>query len=97
MTDRIKVEPDILIDTGRSLRFVATEFANAGDISDEYAAIVGHSGLADRLREFADNWDDKRAGMVDAIQGLGEASKGIGSAFVDADNQMYDALMGKEN
>lgn len=96
MTDRIRVEPDVLVDTGRSLRFVATEFANAGDISDEYAEIVGHGGLAGRLRDFADNWDDKRAEMLEAIQGLGEATEGIGSAFVEADNQMYDALMGKE-
>lgn len=97
MTDDIRVKPDVLEDTGRSLRYVATEFANAGDISDEYSRIVGHAGLAARLREFADNWNDKRAEMVDAIQGLGEATEGIGSSFTEADNQMYDALMGEDS
>ncbi|MGH3384932.1 MAG: hypothetical protein ACRDO1_10175 [Nocardioidaceae bacterium] len=93
--ERIQVEPDDLIDTGKALRYVATEFDAAGDISEEYGEIVGHSGLKDKLEDFADNWDDKRAEMLEAINGLGEASEGIGSAFVDADNQLYDALMGK--
>lgn len=96
MTDRIRVNPDVLEDTGKSLRYVATEFANADDISDEYSSVVGHDGLADRLRDFADNWDDKRAEMLKAIEGLGEATEGIGSAFTEADTEMYDALMGKD-
>jgi hypothetical protein len=96
VTDSIRVKPSVLEDTGRSLRYVATEFANAGDISDEYSSVVGHDGLAGRLRDFADNWDDKRAEMLEAIQGLGEATEGIGSAFTEADNEMYDALMGKD-
>lgn len=96
MTDSIRVQPGVLEDTGRSLRYVATEFANAGDITEEYSSVVGHGGLAGRLRDFADNWDDKRAEMLEAIQGLGEATEGIGSAFTEADNEMYDALMGKD-
>jgi hypothetical protein len=85
-----------LEECGRSLRHVQQELQHAQAVADNYAATIGHPRLADRLRDFAGNWDDTREEMLESIKGLGDAAKGIADAFEDIEAHLVAALEGKK-
>lgn len=89
-----RIDAELMRDTGSKLRTVASEFEHANARSDEAADAVGHDGLADRVRGFAHNWDDKRGKMLKQIGLLGEAATGIGDNFLDLDQAFVDGLQG---
>jgi hypothetical protein len=91
----LELDTAALDECGRSLRLVQQELQHAQAIADDYAATVGHSRLADRLHDFAGNWDDTRDEMLDSITGLGDAARGIGNAFEDIETHLVAALEGK--
>lgn len=77
----LEIDTDVLVEAGRSLRVVATEFEHANANSDRAAEAVGDDRLADRVRDFAHNWDDKRGKILKNIGTLAEAATGVGEAF----------------
>jgi hypothetical protein len=91
----LEIDTDVLAEAGRSLRRVANEFQHANANSDRAAEAVGHDGLAERVREFAHNWDDRRAKMVANVGSLAEASTGIGGAFDQLETDFVSALKGE--
>jgi hypothetical protein len=93
--DVLRVDPELLQATGRALRAVASEFEHAGSVAEDYADAMGHPELVSKINDFADKWKITREKMSEGIQTLGEASEGVGSAFVDGDNEMYLALVGE--
>jgi hypothetical protein len=90
----LDIDIDVLRETGTALRVVATEFEHANDRSDDAADATGHDGLADRVREFAHNWDDRRAKMLENIAFLAEAGVGIGDTFADIESELVGCLRG---
>ena len=94
MADLI-VDTDFLRKTGSDLRVVAKEFEHANSHSDDASDATGHDGLAERVREFAHNWDDRRKKMVGNIAGLAEAAHGVGDAFEQLETDLVGALEGK--
>ena len=72
----LRIDTTVLVDAGRSLRVVATEFDQANANSDRAAEAVGHGGPADRVREFAHSWDDTHDEMLESIGYLAEAASG---------------------
>lgn len=95
MGDQLRVDTHVLIEAGRALRVVATEFAVANDRSDNAAAAVGHHALAGAVRAFAHDWDHRRAKMLEEIAGLAEATHGVGQGFEDLDRQLGAELRGR--
>lgn len=91
----LEIDTDVLVEAGRSLRLVANEFEHANANSDRAAEAVGHEGLAERVREFAHNWDDRRGKMVNNVMSLAEASSGIGDAFDQLETDFVGALKGE--
>ena len=93
---------DLVLDTGRlreagaALRIVATEFEHANARSDQAADATGHDGLADRVREFAYNWDDRRAKMLAGIAGLAAVATGAAEQFEEIDSVLAAALRGEQ-
>jgi hypothetical protein len=92
----LELDTTVLEECGRSLRLVQQELQHADSIADNYAETVGHPKLADRLHDFAGNWDDTRKEMLGSIEGLGDAAKAIGDAFVDIEEHLVAALEGKK-
>lgn len=90
------IEVDAIIRLGSDLKSVAAEFENANANSDAIADAVGHPRLGEVVRDFAHNWDDTRAKMVDAMQALGDAATAVGEAWIDFDQQGADALTGSD-
>lgn len=90
----LRVDTGLLRVAGSQLRVVATEFHHANANSDDAADAVGHRGLADAVRSFAHNWDDRRAKMIERIDTLATAATGVGEAFEQVDKEFAAALRG---
>ncbi|HLR93675.1 MAG TPA: hypothetical protein VK053_04055 [Jiangellaceae bacterium] len=95
MSGDLKLDTGELRETGSALRVIATEFENANANSDTAADAVGHSRLADRVREFAHNWDDTRGDMVEGIGVLADSATGVGEAFEEIETELVAALKGE--
>lgn len=91
----LSVDTAVLIESGHALRAVASEFEHADDNSEDAADAVGHPDLADRVREFADNWRIRRGEMVQKIATLGEAASTTGETFEQLDRDLAAALRGE--
>ena len=77
---------------GKQLWVVAEEFQRANANSDDVAEVVGHRGLAEAVRSFAYNWDDRRATMVEKIGALAESAITVGEALEELDQHFAAAL-----
>jgi uncharacterized protein YukE len=67
------------------LRFVAQQLEGTEMTSRDAASATGHDGLAERVREAADSWDDNRERFQEAAEELADAVAGIAAAFRDLD------------
>ncbi|MGY4644618.1 hypothetical protein [Cellulomonas sp. URHB0016] len=95
MGDRLAVDTTAVRMAAVSLRAVATEFDGANAHSDRVADAVGGGPLSDCLRDFAHEWDDARATMVEQIAALAEACSQIAVAFDDLDVGLADVMRGQ--
>lgn len=91
----LRVDTELLREAGSNLRVVATEFHNANVNSEHVAAAVGHPGLAEALRAFADEWDGTREGMMENITKLAKSATGTGQAFDQLEDAFTDSLTGQ--
>lgn len=91
----LRVDTSDLREAGAGLRLVATEFDNAERITDDYAALVGHPVLAQRLHEFSGNWDDRRGEMLESIRGLAQVAAEAGETYEEIERELVRALTGE--
>ncbi len=91
----LDIDTTVLREGGESLRIVATEFEHANTRSDDAAEACGHSGLGERVRSFAHNWDDRREKMLENIVTLAEYAKVTGETFEEVENEFVAALEGR--
>lgn len=94
--DRLRLDPEQLVQLGHDLRAVASEFDTAQTGADYIANAVGHDGLAEKVRGFAKGWDDRRAKMLDSIANLAQAAGDSGEAFKELDSELAAALLGEK-
>lgn len=90
----LRLSTDALVDVGHDLRAVARELHEAGSTSDRIADAVGHPLLAERVRDFAHGWDDRRAEMLEEVARLADACTGIGENFERLDTEFAASLRG---
>ncbi|MCH1884141.1 hypothetical protein [Agrococcus sp. ARC_14] len=81
----IRITYETLDGAVTNLGFVATQLSASDDTSEAAAGAVGHDGLAGRVREFADSWDDNRERFQEAAEDLADAVAGITMAFRELD------------
>ncbi|WP_336923463.1 hypothetical protein [Aquipuribacter sp. SD81] len=91
----LEIDTVVLRETGAALRLVATEFEHANARTDALADALGHRGLAERVREFARSWDDRRAEMVEGIAALADTATGVGETYETIDSELAAALRGE--
>lgn len=94
--NELRLDAGQLVELGGNLRTVATAFDGAQDNADYIAGAVGHEGLADKVRHFANGWDDRRAKMLDSIAGLADACTQCGDSFQDIEDELLSALLGEK-
>lgn len=90
--DRLVVDKDFLIRLAEDLGAVAREFEQANAGSDQAASAVGHPQLADHVRDFAHNWDDRRQKMLNNIQTLATSAAKVAEGFTQVDTQLGHAV-----
>jgi hypothetical protein len=82
------VSPDSLMQLGQRLVDLKAEFDSGVAGLEPLIGAVGHDGLREKVRQFSDNWSDKRA----ALSGLLEQAAGSAKQAADAYRQVDDAL-----
>ncbi|MCL2785406.1 MAG: hypothetical protein FWD55_08240 [Propionibacteriaceae bacterium] len=85
---KLYVDAYTLINAGNSLVRISAEFGEAGNRAKDAASHVGHVELAQAIRAFADNWDDKRASLKTSIDNLGKKVTEMGNGFLEMDEEM---------
>ena len=91
----LKVSTCDLLTAGRGLRRVHAELSRADAHADDAAQDVGHPELAEALRDFSRNWDDRRAKMVASVEALAEQATTVGRTFEEIETSLVAALQGK--
>ncbi len=93
--------PDLTIDY-TALRALATrtddlaeQLARAERISDDTASLVGHDGLAGRVRDFGHSWDVLRNDLAEGLGGLSDAIVAIVETFADIDQVLTEQGLGR--
>ncbi len=92
----LEIDTAVLVDAGRSLRVVADEFQHADARSEAIADACADRELAHLVREFADNWDDKRKKMLGNIAALADAAQQSGEAFEQLEDEFVASLTGQD-
>jgi hypothetical protein len=95
MSGRLSVVTEDLRLAGESLLACYEEFRSAQDIADRGAGSIEHPGLADAVREFAAEWDDRRDEICHAIEGLGDAAVNAAEVYEEIERELVRALRGE--
>jgi hypothetical protein len=80
--------------TGQALLTCYQEFKDAEKTANRGAEAIEHPGLADALRTFASEWDDRRDEILHAIEGLGDAAVEAGKMYEEIERELVSALQG---
>jgi hypothetical protein len=91
----LEVRTEDLRAAGANLLAVHREFSDASKIVEIGADAVAHSRLRERLRAFADNWDDNRQEMCESINGLGKAAQDAARVYEEIERELVRALRGE--
>ena len=83
---------DALDQLYKDLLSVSIAFSTIDWASDTTADAVGHHGLAGKVGDFADKWDDRRESTIESLDALWKQAKSVVDAFTDADQQLADIL-----
>jgi len=93
MSDLI-IEADVIermrVDLGRLLK----EFEDANANSDSVAESVGHPHLADKVRNFAHNWEHRRKDLIEQIRTIEKNLAEIQKQFDTVDKKFATGLGG---
>ena len=88
----LTIEIDVIERMRGDLARVRREFENANRNSDSTADAVGHPGLADRVRGFAHNWDNRRRDLVEQIETIEGQLGNLQDQFDVTDRELASGL-----
>lgn len=94
--------PDLVLDTAmlrdldQSLQLVLRTLRSAGGMSRSTAAAVASGGLGETIEEFADDWEDNRDDMIEAVQTMSDMVHLVSSTFDELDQKLVASLTGSK-
>lgn len=80
MTD-LRVDYGVLEESERALSRIRRQLESAELYRDELAGAWGSRHLADAMRDFVDNWDRHRRGLLEAVTSVGQMCAGTCATF----------------
>jgi hypothetical protein len=92
----IRVDGAELDQLGYRMRLISTQLDAASSTFDDGYGGVRSRIIEDALADFADDWSQKRASLVEAARTAGEALQVIAAQFDAADLDLQRALLGTE-
>jgi hypothetical protein len=90
--DGFQVNPDALMQLGQSLIDLKGEFDRGVGGLDQLIGALGHDGLREKVREFSDNWSDKRALISGQLEQAAGFAKQAADVYRTTDEEMRKQL-----
>jgi len=92
--DRLVVDIDQLDSLAarlsRPLSALKTEDIRVEVVAD----LVGHDGLAQRIRDFGKGWDDNRSKLIERVDGVHRSIAKIGEQFASLETELQTSIDG---
>ncbi|MCU1479684.1 MAG: hypothetical protein JWQ19_470 [Subtercola sp.] len=88
------VDTDMLRELDSALQLILHTLESSGGMSRSTAHACGDGDLAGRLIDFADDWHDTRADMIDAVKSISDAVHVVSDAFDTLDSKLVQSLLG---
>lgn len=93
MGTHLRVDLATLERTAGGLSALRREFADAGEIAEEYAFAVGAPALVEALVEFAGNWKHHRERLLSAIDAVHAMAANSVATYHEVDDALARALI----
>ena len=81
---------------GRRLTRIHSDLENEKQLKRYDRDDVGHQRVASAIDHFVDDWDDKRNRLAKSVGQLGEMSSTSAQTFTDADRDLAETLLEKQ-
>jgi|SRR5690606_4793118 len=88
----LSIDMDQLRMLSEDLKAITSELENADGNAQDAADATGHDELRDRVNDFADKWEIKRAEMLENVKKLSGIITSISDAFSEVDTGLAKAL-----
>lgn len=88
----LKVDYATLDHAQLSLSRIASEFEHMESRRDAHADIWGLDSVRDAMKDFADNWDRHRAGLLEDIHEVGSMCAATAETFRSCETALTDAV-----
>ena len=92
MRDHIALDYDALRSARADIDRAAEHFGSADTVSADIARVVGHSGLASKVGDFADSWDISRERLQEGLEFVASYLTAIIDSFTELDQAQADAI-----
>ncbi|KLJ00206.1 hypothetical protein ABZ114_10305 [Streptomyces albidoflavus] len=79
------VNVDLLVDSEKALKGIGKALRDLENRRDDMRGDWGHDRLADAMDDFVDNWDDRRAKMIEGAKSVQSLVKSTIDGFTGAD------------
>lgn len=97
VVDTLRLDTSALRSAARSLYVISAEFVGAETYAQEVGDVVGHAGLAERLREFAEGWRIRRGEIEATVVGLAEVLMTTVNSFEGIDAELASNVRGSSS
>jgi len=92
----LKITNDVLDELQSGLKSIVNQLNDSTNFSDDIGGLVGHSGLAGTVGDFASKWSVHRGKMIDGVTGVHDSVAMINTTFGETDSQLASAVEGKK-
>ncbi|MFJ3756881.1 hypothetical protein [Streptomyces sp. NPDC090080] len=89
--DHQRLDLDVIESMGRGLSSIKKAFDGIGKL-ENYSDDFGDEHLADKFKDFADNWEISREKLTGEVDALASIAKAAAKAYEDIDHQLAEAI-----
>lgn len=95
--DHTKLDLDVIKGMGTGLSNVKKAFEGLEKLGDTYEDDFGNGELADKFREFADNWELSRERLTKEVDTLAQIAKSAARTYETVDHELAVAIRGAQS
>ncbi|MHC3474488.1 hypothetical protein ACYF6T_38145 [Streptomyces sp. 7R007] len=93
--DRQRLDLEVIESMGKGLSSIKKAFDGMGKL-DHYSDDFGNDHLADKFKDFADNWKMSREKLTGEVDALASIAKAAAKAYQDIDHELAEAIRGAQ-
>ncbi|MEU8932111.1 hypothetical protein AB0D30_19740 [Streptomyces sp. NPDC048409] len=94
--DHQRLDLDVIESMGRGLSSIKKAFDGIGKL-ENYSDDFGDEHLADKFKDFADNWEISREKLTGEVDALASIAKAAARAYEDIDHQLAEAIRSSQD